>query len=146
MDSGFFPHRLGARRRLLRTHRRPAGPQSCPDAHDPYLRNVHRAFIFRADLVAVADFSVSGRVGNRRRMGSGRFAAFGDLATPLASLDGRRAPDRREPWDNAGRVGELPVGWLPLPPRVPGWRAAGVAGALDSPLSPRTRGMAAGEA
>src|SRR5438093_12605562 len=79
-------------------------------------------------------------------MGGGRFVAVGDLAAPMAALDGRRAPDRREPWDNAGRVGELPVGWLPLPPRVPGWRAAGVAGALDSPLSPRARGMAAGEA
>src|SRR5438034_7162917 len=79
-------------------------------------------------------------------MGGGRFVAVGDLAAPMAALDGRCAPDRREPWNNAGRVGELPVGWLPLPVRVPGWCAARVAGALDSPLSSRTGGMAAGQA
>ena len=75
VDSGGVPGRLGARRRLLRPHRRSARPQPRADADDPHLRALHRAVVLRADVVAAADLPFPRRARHRRRMGGGRVAA-----------------------------------------------------------------------
>ena len=87
--------------------------------------------------------SGSWRRWDRRRVGGRGVAPVGDLAPTLAAVDGRRAPDRREPRRDAR--GRWPSScWPDLPPRdgVPGRRAAGLAGALDSPRGARAGGVA----
>ena len=66
------------------------------EPHRPDLCRLYRAVFLRADLVAPADLPVPGCAGHRRRMGGGRVVALGNLAAPVAALDRRGAPDRRE--------------------------------------------------
>ena len=134
--------RLGAGRRVLRAHRRPAGPRARAEPHRADLRRVHRAVLLRAGLVAPAHLPVPGRAGHRRRMGGGRVVALGNLAAPMAALDRGGAPDRRQRRHPRRRPGQCHPGRRAAALSVPGRRAAGAAGVLDSPRGARTGGMA----
>ena len=146
VDPGRVPGRLGAGRRLLRSRRRPDRPQPGALPDDPHLRAVHRPGLLRANVVATAHRTIPGRPRHRRRVGGRGIVAVGDLAPPLASLDRRRAPDRREHRRPAGLVRDVSAGG-PEPSRgLPGRRAACPARVLDPPRGPRDRGMADGQA
>ena len=143
---------MGVGGRAVRPRRRPVRTGAGADADDSHLRDVHRPVVLRPDLVAPADLSLSGRSGDRRRMGGGGGPAVGNLAAPLGALDRGRPPIRGQ---LRGAAGDgrgvppldrpLPQPVLPVPLRIPRGRVAGVAGAVDSPQCARTRRVAHGQ-
>ena len=137
--------RLGAGRRVLRAHRRPAGPRAYAEPHCPNLRRLHRAVLLCADLVAPAHLPVSGCAGHRWGMGGGGVVALGNLAAPVAALDRGGAPDRRQRRHPRRRAGQCHPSRGSPALSVPGRRAAGLAGLLDPPRGARNGGVAVGQ-
>ena len=139
---GGIPAGLGARRRLLRTHRGPARPRAHAEPHGADLCRLHRFVLLRRRVVAPPHLPVPGGLGDRRRMGRRRVTPLRNLAAPMASLGRRRPPDGCERRHPAGGSGQLyprrPTAALPLPGGGPP-RAVGL---LDSPSRARAPGMA----
>ncbi len=72
----------------------------------------------------------------------GASSALGDLAAPVAAMDRGGAPDRRQRRHPRRGPGQFHPGRRAAAISVPGRRAAGAAGALDSPRGARNGGMA----
>ena len=145
VDSSGVPGGLGAGRRVLRTDRRPAGTQLHAEPDDSHLCRVHRLVVFRANLVGVAHFPIRRGVGDRRGMGRRCFAALGNMAPALATLDRRGVANRRE-YRSAVRHGGGRVAIrLCRSDVVSRGDRPGAIGVLDSPASARDRRMACGQ-
>ena len=104
LHPGRLPARLGARRIVLRPAGRHPRAEPCALAHHPHVRALHRRVRLRADVVAVHAVPLHRGARHRRRMGGGRFAALGDVAEALASVDRGDAADRRQPRHPARRA------------------------------------------
>src|SRR4029450_315798 len=84
LDPGRVSHRMGAGRWILWEDWRSAGAQPGVESDDPDVRDVYGIVVLRPDMVAAADLPLSGRVGDRWRMGGRLIAAVGDLAKTMA--------------------------------------------------------------
>src|SRR5262245_44776071 len=75
-------------------------------------------------------------------MGRGGVASVGNVAAPLAAVDGRGFADRRESRRDARGSDDVPDGGASAALCFPGRRPAGAARAVDSPRSAGAGGMA----
>ena len=148
VDSSVVPCWLGAGGRYFRAHWRSIGAQPRADAHDSYLRHLHRPVVFRPRLVAFDDLSVLSGAGDRRRMGGGSVDPIGNLANSMASLDCGGAADRSESRQPGRGGGEHDSTHLAEASRSSDFSRrhfARVAGAVDSPFGSRAGGMESGQ-
>ena len=147
-DSGRVPGRLGAGGWLLRSHRRPHGPQPRADADDSHLCRVHRPVVLRPDLVAVADLPISWPRWASAASGPSAPRCCRRPGPPLAPVAGGRAANGGQLRRHAGLAGHLPDGRAELPNRAV--FLVGILPALghvvDSPRRARDRAMARGQA
>lgn len=131
----------GPWRRHLRPTWRSARPQPRPRPRHRHPRGRHRALCLRANVVAARDFSICRRARHRPGMGYRGVVTLGNLAQRLASVDRRRASDRRQRWRPKrrarGRAHLVPAPTRLRAPGLPGWCPTGPDGFPEPPPRPR---------